>query len=59
MCFRWVDQVTSSCNVILNTRVSDVLKVVIVATHVRSDVVLFQEWLELMNEGIRWTVLSN
>ena len=59
MCSRWVNEVTCSSDIVLNTRVSDVLKVVIMATHVSSDVVLLQQRLELLNEGIRWTVFSN
>ena len=59
MTHRRVNEVASSCDIVLNTRVSDVLKVVIVATHVCSDVVLLQQWLELSHKGISWTMFSN
>lgn len=56
---RWVNEVTSTSDVILNTRVSDVLKVVIMAAHVSSDVILLQQWFELLNEGVCWAMLSD
>ena len=59
MSHRWINKVASSSNVILNTSISDVLKVVIMAAHVSSYVVLLQEWLELSHKGIRRTMLSN
>ena len=59
MCSRWVNEVACSSDVILNTRVSDVLKVVIMAAHVSGDIVLLQQWLELLNEGVCWAMLSD
>ena len=58
MSHRWINKMTSSSDVILNTRVSDVLKVVIVATHVGSDIVLLQEWLQPSHKSISWTMFS-
>ena len=59
MCHRWINEVTSSSDIVLYTSISDVLQVVIMATHVGSNVVFLQKRLESLNEDVCWTMFSD
>lgn len=59
VCHGGINEVTCSSDKVLHTSVRDVLQVVIVTTHVRSDVVLLQKWFETLHENVCWSMLSN
>ena len=59
VCHGGINEVTSSSDKVLHASVRDVLQVVIVTTHVRSDVVLLQKWLETLHKNVCWSMLSN